>query len=275
MQRLSLVDESFDLNLTKEYILSIQVSLDGFSFSVLDSVRKKVICLYHQDTFTSEPGFHLKKINTIYNEVDLLALPYKKTKIYFSAPDKTTLVPIAAFNQDLVEDFYRMTIDAGRNSKILFSLVPDMASYAIYEVDHAVHTLLQEKHPESVMQNDIVLSGCGCPPGITLMKIRILRKQLVILTLNDRINFYNSYYYEGENDVLYYILGAIKNMDLKSEAIILDGMVNKNESIYHRLKQYFEHVELTVNNPRIHYSHLLDHLPDARFISLFNSFSFA
>ena len=275
MQRLSLVDESFDLNLTKEYILSIQVSLDGFSFSVLDSIRKKVICLYHQDTFTSEPGFHLKKINTIYNEVDLLALPYKKTKIYFSAPDKTTLVPIAVFNQDLVEDFYRMTIDAGRNSKILFSLVPDMASYAIYEVDHAVHTLLQEKHPESVMQNDIVLSGCGCPPGITLMKIRILRKQLVILTLNDHINFYNSYYYEGENDMLYYILGAIKNMDLKSEAIILDGMVNKNESIYHRLKQYFEHVDLTVNNPRIHYSHLLDHLPDGRFISLFNSFSFA
>ena len=275
MQRLSLVDESFDLNLTKEYILSIQVSLDGFSFSVLDSIRKKVICLYHQDTFTSEPGFHLKKINTIYNEVDLLALPYKKTKIYFSAPDKTTLVPIAAFNQDLVEDFYRMTIDAGRNSKILFSLVPDMASYAIYEVDHAVHTLLQEKHPESVMQNDIVLSGCGCPPGITVMKIRILRKQLVILTLNDHINFYNSYYYEGENDMLYYILGAIKNMDLKSEAIILDGMVNKNESIYHRLKQYFEHVDLTVNNPRIHYSHLLDHLPDGRFISLFNSFSFA
>ncbi len=275
MQRLSLVDESFDLNLTKEYILSIQVSLDGFSFSVLDSIRKKVICLYHQDTFTSEPGFHLKKINTIYNEVDLLALPYKKTKIYFSAPDKTTLVPIAVFNQDLVEDFYRMTIDAGRNSKILFSLVPDMASYAIYEVDHAVHTLLQEKHPESVMQNDIVLSGCGCPPGITVMKIRILRKQLVILTLNDHINFYNSYYYEGENDMLYYILGAIKNMDLKSEAIILDGMVNKNESIYHRLKQYFEHVDLTVNNPRIHYSHLLDHLPDGRFISLFNSFSFA
>ena len=275
MQRLSLVDESFDLNLTKEYILSIQVSLDGFSFSILDSIRKKVICLFHQDTFTSEPAFHLKKLNTIYDELDLLALPYKTTKIYFSAPDKTTMVPIAVFNQELAEDLYRLTIHAGRNSKILFSLVPDMASYAIYEVDRAVHALLQEKHPGSVMQNDIVLSGYGCPPGIRLMKIRILRKQLVILTLNDQVHFYNSYYYEGENDMLYYILGAIKNMDLKPEAIILDGMVNKRESIYHRLKQYFEHVDLTENNPRIHYSHLLGHLPDARFINLFNSFSFA
>lgn len=275
MQRLSLVDESFDLNLTKEYSLSIQVSLDGFSFSILDSTRAKVICLYHQDTFTSEPGFHLKKINTIYDEVDLLARPYKNTKIFFSAPDKTTLVPIALFNQDLTEDLYRTTFDAGKNSKILSSLVPEMASYAIYEVDHAVYTLLREKHPGTVMQNDIVLSGYGNLPGIALLKVRILRKQVAILSLNDHISFYNSYYYEGENDMLYYILGAIKNMDLKPEAIILDGMVNKRENIYHRLKQYFEHVDLTVNNPRIHYSHLLDHLPDSRFVNLFNSFSFA
>lgn len=131
MQRLSLVDENFDLNFTKEYILSIQVSLDGFSFSILDSVKKKVICLYHQDTFSNEPGFHLKKLNSIYDEVDLLALPYKKTKIYFSTPDKTTLVPIAIFSQELAEDFYRLTLDTGRNSKILFSIVPDMASYAV------------------------------------------------------------------------------------------------------------------------------------------------
>jgi hypothetical protein len=184
-------------------------------------------------------------------------------------------VPIAIFNQDLVEDFYRTTLNPGRNSKILFSLVPEMASYAVYEIDRAVHNLLQEKHPEGTMQNDMVLAGYGCPPGIALIKIRILRKQLVLLTINDNINFYNSYYYEGENDMLYYILGTVKNMDLKHEAIILDGMVNKHEGIYHRLKQYFEHVDLTVNNPRIHYSQVLSNLPDARFINLFNSFSIA
>jgi len=273
MQRLSLVDENFDLNLSKEYILSIQVSLDGFSFSILDSTINKVICLYHQDTFTNEPGFHLKKLRSIYDEVDLLALPYNKTKIYLSAPDKTTLVPIAIFSRDLTEDFYRLTLDTGRKSKILFSLIPDMVSYAVYEIDHAVHTLLQEKHPGCIMQNDLVLSVFGCPRGITLMKVRILKKQLVILTLQDNINFYNSYYYENENDMLYYILGAIKNMDLKPETIILDGMVNKHEGIYYRLKQYFEHVKIASNNPRIHYSNLLSRLPDARFVNLFNSFS--
>jgi hypothetical protein len=95
------------------------------------------------------------------------------------------------------------------------------------------------------------------------------------MTMNDNVNFCNSYHYEGENDMLYYILGAVKNLDLKPEMIILDGMVNKHEAIYHRLKQYFEHVELTANNPRVYYSNLLTSLPDSRFINLFNSFSIA
>ncbi len=273
MQRISLVDESFDLNLSKDYILSIQVSLDGFSFSILDSIRNKVICLYHQDTFTTEPGFHLKKLNTIYDEVELLGLSYKETKIYISAPDKTTLIPIAVFNQGLAEDVYRVTFDQSRNGKILFSLIPELASYAVFEIDHNIYNLLKEKHPECRLQSDMVLAVSGVPAIVPVLKIRVLRKQLAILSLNDHISFYNSYYYEGENDMLYYILGAVKNLDLKPEQIILDGMVNKNEAIYFRLKQYFADVQLTANNPRIHYSQLLKHLPDSRFVSLFNSFS--
>jgi len=105
------------------------------------------------------------------------------------------------------------------------------------------------------------------------MKVRILRKQLVVLTLQDNINFYNSYSYEGENDILYYLLGAVKNMELKPEAVILDGMVSQREGICHRLRQYFEHVELAGNNPQVHYSRLLGQLPNARFTNLFNSFS--
>ena len=38
-------EESFDLEKTYEYILSIQVSLDGFSFSILDITRKKYLAL--------------------------------------------------------------------------------------------------------------------------------------------------------------------------------------------------------------------------------------
>ena len=40
---LSIVDETFDANISSSYFLSIQASLDGFSFSILDPIRNKYI----------------------------------------------------------------------------------------------------------------------------------------------------------------------------------------------------------------------------------------
>ncbi|MGE4586733.1 MAG: DUF3822 family protein [Mangrovibacterium sp.] len=274
MQRLSLVDEDFDLKQSKDfYIMSIQLSLDGFSFSVLDSRSRKVICLYHQDTFTLEPEFYLKKLRSIYEEADLLQIPYKKTNIFLSLPGKTTLVPLSLFREEMAETFFRLTTERSRTGKIMYTLIPDMISCAVYELDQGIYDLLQKKHPGSHIQHDLLLSSRGYLPAHPLLKIRILRKQMEILSLHDGINFYNTYDWEHETDQLYYILGTVKNLGLKPGNILLDGMVNSRETIYQRLKAYFPKLALNRNNPVLQYSSLLERLPDARFTNLFNSFS--
>ena len=105
MQRISLVDETFDINFTLEYKLSIQLSLDGFSFSILDQIQNKVIYLYHQELFDAEPEFLLKRIKAIYDESDLLDLPFKKTRIIIVAPNRTSLVPVDFFQKENSADF--------------------------------------------------------------------------------------------------------------------------------------------------------------------------
>jgi len=49
MHNISLIDETLDKNLTANYNLSIQVSLDGFSFCIKDLIRNKYIVLKHID----------------------------------------------------------------------------------------------------------------------------------------------------------------------------------------------------------------------------------
>ncbi len=41
------IDETFDINQTKNYNISIQAGLNGYSFSVIDPVRNKYILLKH------------------------------------------------------------------------------------------------------------------------------------------------------------------------------------------------------------------------------------
>ncbi|MDA3779420.1 MAG: DUF3822 family protein, partial [Bacteroidales bacterium] len=47
MQNFEYLDETLDPSLNQSYILSIQVSLSGFSFCILDKIRKKYIVIKH------------------------------------------------------------------------------------------------------------------------------------------------------------------------------------------------------------------------------------
>ncbi len=273
MQNLSLVDETFDVNFTHEYILSILISQDGFSFCILDTIQNKAVCLYHQDTFTNKADFQQKKIRSIYAEVDLLELPYKKTILHYSSPDRTTLIPEKLFSDESLSSIYSTIFDSDKNSEILNTYIPSFETYALFGIQHPILSIINEKHPGINIYNDVRLTVKNHQPGKETLFVSIYRKQISIMFVGSSINFYNSYYYEGENDMLYYILGVTKSMNKQPSSVVLNGIVNKHSTIYHNLRQYFEQVSIAENNKNIHYSYLLEKLPDARFINLFNSFS--
>ena len=269
MSRLFIIDESLNQKFTDNYILSINISSDGFSFAVMDSVSKKIIALFNQYAFSKEPEFQFKKIKALYEEIELLNLNYLNTKIFFRIPDKTTLVPKDVFVPYLTEDFFNLVYTPSANGKILSSFIPALKSYAIYEIYKPIVSFLYEKHQYANFYNDLVASAYNIDLQEPYLKVTILRDQVVILTINEGNTFYNSYYYEGENDLLYYTLGIVKNLNLDTDTIYLEGIINHRESIFYRFKQYFSNIKITKTKATL--TMPLQQLPDSRFVSLFNS----
>ena len=274
MQKISLVDETFDLNFTLEYKLSIQLSLDGFSFSILDTIQNKVIYLYHQELFDTAPDFLLKRLRSIYEESDLLHLPFKKTSVIFVIPNRTTLVPDEIFQSQNAPEYVNGTMMPSENTTIKSSFISPLKYWAVYEIPAMIYSFLEEKHPGAKFMSDLNLSLPRIAGTKSLLKVTVLKKHLIISGIDEMgLHFHNSFFYDGENDMMFYILGSVKASASEPQKILLDGMVNKHATIYHRLKQYFTDVEIASNPKNIHYSYLFDKLPDARFVNLFNSFS--
>lgn len=272
MQRISLIDETFDINFTLEYKLSIQLSLDGFSFSILDQIQNKVIYLYHQELFDAEPEFLLKRIKAIYEESDLLELPFKKTRIIIVAPNRTTLVPVDYYRKENIADYLQTTFQASEKKCAQSSPIPDARYNAIFEIPEVILEFLKEKHPHADLVSNLSVAYPKGNQSESVLKITIYKKHIVLTVVDqDGLKFYNCFFHDGEQDMLYYILGTVKNLAIEPDKIILDGIVNKHETIYHRLKQYFQQVEIAENPKSIHFSYLIEKLPDARFINLFNS----
>ncbi|PTN03144.1 DUF3822 family protein [Mangrovibacterium marinum] len=272
MQRISLIDETFDINFTFEYNLSIQLSLDGFSFSILDQIQNKVIYLYHQELFEAEPEFLLKRIKAIYDESDLLQLPFKKTRIIIVAPNRTTLVPSVFFQEENKADYLKTALLATENRSVQSSPIRDAGYCAVFDLPQIIFDFFREKHPSAELQSNLSIVYPQFAGDRNLLKVTIYKKQIVITAVgSEGLQFHNCFFYDGEQDMLYYILGAVKYLAFEPEKIVLDGIVNKHETIYHRLRQYFKEVEIATNPSTVHFSYLLEKLPDARFINLFNS----
>lgn len=275
MPHILLVDETFDINFTQEYNLSIQLSLDGFSFCILDSLQNKYIYLFHK-RLSGNPQFIIKKLTAIYAEFEILEAKFKTTQIIFSSPGKTSLIPEHLFSEDNAIKNYQFNRNMEDGDELYHIPIPKLQSILQAVIPQKVKTFLHTKYPTISIQNDykILLDHC-VNSGATspLLAIQIYTDQISISVIDQTIRFFNSFNYSNENDLLYYILNISKTLQYEEINILLNGIVNKQSAIFHRLRQYFKHVTIMERNSSVYYSYLFDQLPDARFVNLLNSYS--
>lgn len=272
MQHLLLVDETFDLNFTQKYYLSIQINLDGFSFCIRDRLQNKYIYLFHKELF-GNPEFLVKKLTDIYSEIEVLSADFKATSILSAYPDKTTLIPESYFLDNHAIDNYQLNRELKRGEMLHHLPLHRYKSIVQMAIPKALKEFLQEKHPGVFIQNEFV-SFLGYlkikPETAPFLLIQLYKSQVTICLVDEKIRFFNSFYYLNENDLLFYILNVTKTTDIQDFKLILNGIVNKRSAIYHRLRQYFKKVTIAERSSDVYYSYLFDQLPDARFVNLLN-----
>jgi len=81
MPFLELFDETLDINSTENYELSVQMSRDGFTFTILDTLRNKYILLRSHDP-DDDKYLSADKISEIISKDDFLTKKYKSIKIH-------------------------------------------------------------------------------------------------------------------------------------------------------------------------------------------------
>lgn len=108
MPFLELFDETLDINSTENYELSVQVSPDGFAFSVLDTLRNKYVLLRSSDPEENK-YFTSGQITEIINKDDFLLKKYRKVNLVFPSK-KFTLVPSPLFDPGKKKNISLLTL---------------------------------------------------------------------------------------------------------------------------------------------------------------------
>ena len=280
MQKLSLVDETFDLNFISEYHLSIQFSLDGFSFCILDGIQKKYVFLSHQPGISSISPLAIKQVQDIVEKDDQLSNKFKTTRISYSSPT-ATLAPLSYLKKNRLDEITKLNFGEQKGLSTLNHLLSPFQDEIIFTLPENLKAYIENQFPDSKITHEclpFIWNACNSVHADNFLSVLIRKDYFWMMYVEkNRLSFFNSISYQNDDDILYYILNMASKLtiDVEKTPIFMEGMTSKKSAIYHRIRQYIKHVQLSGPSTDCHYSYLFNQIPDSRFVSLLNLHSCA
>ena len=266
------VDETFDINNRKNYNISIQCSLDGFSFSVFDTLLNKFIVLADYYLICASP-FQLKnEIAEIISNQEIISSGYKHAYISF-VTQKTLIVP-EALTQNYEETIFSFTFEKDRNEVIINNRLLNGKSLL-----SALPSVLKDFFT-SYFNNVSFYSPCY--PLADQLNTKAPRHSTLHLQLHNHILFIagtvkheiktlNAYYIKNENDILFYTLRLAKSLDFDNNTeLILSGSFDKNSPSKRELTRYFETINYARFSHRYAVSYTFMKKPEHIYLPLMN-----
>ncbi len=241
---------------TKDIALSIQFSLDGFSFCVSDFVSKKKIFFteYLFDKTQNSPEDLLKKIKNIFKSDENLQLDYKYVQVIHQNT-LSTLVPSKYFDEKSLETYLNLNIKTLKTDFIAFDDLTAIDAKNIYvpyvninnylfqnfgEFDYQHHhTILLEK----LLKLDNYLEKT--------MYVNVSNNNIDIVVLEDKkVLLLNSFHYLNKEGFIYYLLFVAEQLQLKPEEfkLFFTGAISVNDNLYKITYKYIQNIFFLENN---------------------------
>jgi hypothetical protein len=275
MAFLELFDETLDINSTENYELSVQMSLDGFSFSILDTIRNKYILLR-----SSEPDenkyFTADNISEIISKDDFLTKKYRKVCMVIPSP-AFTIIPVPLFDPAKKEEYFTFNLIKNENDIILSNKIPDPDAYIVFSVPGSLFEISGRFYPavypfhhtkpllNQVSHNSRSRDG-------RYVHVHVEKEFINMLVFDHNIlKFSNTFNYRNISDILYYVLNVFKSMDINNdETIHFSGQTEKYDDLFSNFALYIRNLKFSDPAGNFTFSYVFNEIELHRYINLFS-----
>lgn len=246
---------SFEKDRTKDYKLSIQINLNGFSFSIVDPNRNKLLAFKQTSLQISNAKLIPRRFVEWLNEEELFRLTFAEVEV-IAENQNFTMLPqflsekernnILAQNLFTAETEFAVKKRKIENSdfEILFTLPKQLEEICLetfYKVkfNHVMGKLL-EKLPRIEQENGMLI--------LTFSEVIYL-----IIFKHNIIELANSYKVLHNNDIIYFVLSAasLSQIQPASTEVFLVENYKTWRNLQEELSTYFFSVSNKTNSPFI------------------------
>lgn len=278
MQDISFTDKTFDSNQTLLYHLSIQISLDGFSYCILDIPKGKYVLLKEYPLSVRRSGLLAGHIRDIVEKEEVLNREFKSVDILYST-SRFTLVPQAIYSEGAGKKFFNFNNITQKDDCIEKTLLTQAKAYCIYDMPENLKDFISEKFPKSKLYHHIfpliqtALQQNRNTEGRKKIHINFFRDNFDIIVIEgSELLLYNNFNFKNEKDVIYYVMYIFDQLKLSPESseVVFHGKLSTSNPHYTLLKKYVSKVSFSQLDSAYLYSYTFNKVPSHYYSSLFN-----
>jgi hypothetical protein len=243
-------NNTISLQKTKDIELSIQFSLDGFSFCVLDTDTKENIYFkeYQFEKTLNSPEDLLEKISTIFKQDTNLQMAYTGVSVIHQN-SLSTIVPDKYFNKNTLVSYLDFNIKILKTDFIAFDNLIAMDAKNVYVPYVNINNYLfqnfgefeYQHHSTVLLEKLLKLAGSDQKK----MYVNVSKRSFDIVVLeNKKLIFSNIFSYETKEDFIYYILFTAEQIKLDTAVFNLYflGEINIDSEIYKIAYKYIKNI---------------------------------
>ena len=229
-------------------ILSIQVRSDGFSFYAHSSQKRETLRHHSFRTINKDPDVLLGNFKKAFEKNIFLKNHYEKIQVIHVNP-WASIVPNTYFDPKFCAEYLSKNIVVFKEDFIAFDTCKNTKKSVVYLPFVNVNNyLLQYYDSFSYFHESFLLIDCltklrTTTPTFFMSVFRGL--YYLVLIDNSQLKFYNSFEFEDEKEVLYYLKFAVMQQDEKYQnaPVLIMGNLKENNQLLKTLQQYIPNIK--------------------------------
>ncbi|MFW6370474.1 MAG: DUF3822 family protein [Bacteroidota bacterium] len=268
-----ITDPGFDKNHTKEYKLSIQVSLDGFSFSVIHASQKQLLALEALPLELSSTKFLGRHFKGWVRNNEILQAKYHSTSVIYY-PENTTFIPSGIYDHNHQDTVGKLVFGNQKDNLFIDNYLPNASGNLVFPVVRNLSEEVQQFFPEQKLIHPAVILDKEISrlydTSKGTMALYFGRKNFTLfIYTGSKLKAITSYNYTNSGDVVYYTITSAKKLKLIPEktTLFMAGDIIQKGEIHESLKRIFNRTIILI--PPVQYNSNLFKEPLHRFIVLF------